>query len=64
MQYYEKMEVRDIHNDMPLAAACQMDVDKFCKDIKSGAPAGLAKCRTLSLSGVIHFRRVQLVDMG
>ena len=35
------MEVRDIHNDMPLAAACQMDVDKFCKDIKSGASAAL-----------------------
>ena len=36
VQYYEKMEVRDIHNDMPLAAACQMDVEKHCKDIKSG----------------------------
>ena len=37
MQYYEKMEVRDIHNDMPLAAACQTDVERWCSNIKSGA---------------------------
>ena len=37
VQYYEKMEVRDIHNDMPLAAACQNDVEKFCSNIKSGS---------------------------
>jgi hypothetical protein len=37
VQYYEKMEVRDIHNDMPLAAACQTDVERFCGNIKSGA---------------------------
>ena len=37
VQYYEKMEVRDIRNDMPLAAACQDDVERYCKDIKSGA---------------------------
>ncbi len=50
VQYYEKMEVRDIHNDMPLAAACQTDVDKFCKDIKSGASAALCDCPAACIS--------------
>ena len=35
--YFEKMEVRDFRNDVILAEACRMDVDKYCATTPPGA---------------------------
>ena len=37
VEYFEKMEVRDFHNDILLAEACRTDVDAHCKKAKRGA---------------------------
>ena len=38
--YFEKMEADDYRNDVLLAEACRLDVDKFCKNVKPGACRG------------------------
>lgn len=37
VEYFEKMEVRDFHNDILLAEACRTDVEQHCKKAKRGA---------------------------
>ncbi|MEW5311455.1 MAG: hypothetical protein WDW38_003169 [Sanguina aurantia] len=34
--YFEKMEVTDYRNDVILAAACRVDVEKFCTNVQPG----------------------------
>lgn len=34
--YYQLMEVQDFRNDVILAEACRVDVEKYCKDIEPG----------------------------
>eukprot|EP00878_Enallax_costatus_P007022 GHUV01007359.1.p1 GENE.GHUV01007359.1~~GHUV01007359.1.p1 ORF type:complete len:595 (+),score=136.49 GHUV01007359.1:1595-3379(+) len=34
--YYQLMEVQDFRNDVILAEACRVDVDKYCKDVEPG----------------------------
>lgn len=37
VEYFEKMEVRDFHNDVLLAEACRTDVERLCAAAKRGA---------------------------
>lgn len=38
--YYQLMEVQDFRNDVILAEACRVDVDKYCKDVEPGGWGG------------------------
>jgi len=51
VEYFQKMEVRDFHNDVILAEVCRTDVDKHCRKIEPGGhPAAEDPGRGLSTS--------------
>lgn len=57
VEYFQKMEVRDYHNDLILAEVCRHDVLKHCKKVGSGvlhlpkpAQAGAIDAAALSVA--------------
>ncbi len=53
--YFQKMEVSDYRNDVPLANACRVDVDTLCKNVQPGALVKSVRVRVCGVGGV-HVR--------